>query len=261
MLSISDFLEPNRNGRPWLLIEKPIAIIRAYSQPGKMVTRQLREFQEVLIGALSTLSVRRRSLCRVLAVPVILLAAFQALYLFLWVEFERYFLIFILPLIFYTMIAVRTHRIVLLGEDGIAVDRGHSGKRIGLFILFSIVMGIFLAAFGLLGLVPIPILNVILMVTGSLYVLGRLSLVFPTIAVDRKPSLGESWSTTQGHGLLMFLSGGVPTILFMWVDRLPLNPILLAILTWISGVLQVVLTATLLSKCFQKLHWLEDDLE
>ena len=47
----------------------------------------------------------------------------------------------------------------------------------------------------------------------ALYVLGRLSLVFPATAIDRKVSLKWSWVVTRGNGWRMFIIVG----LFPWL--------------------------------------------
>ena len=113
-------------------------------------------------------------------------------------------LLTILPLFIYTVLAITTHRIILLGPDsvsewGVYVPR----KREFHFILYSVGLGLLMAPFGFLAL--IPTIGWVMAIVAIIYMMARLSLVFPAIATDQGWSFSDSWKATKNHQVLMII--------------------------------------------------------
>ncbi len=111
----------------------------------------------------------------------------------------------LLYLIVYAVIAVSTHRIILLGpaavsEWGLAVPQ----KREFYFLLYTIGLSICMIPVGFLALI-IPVVGAVVAVITILYLTARLSLVFPAIATDRDLSFSDSWKATEKHQPLMIV--------------------------------------------------------
>ena len=146
-----------------------------------------------------------------------------------------------------TFFAVSCHRSVLLGD--LSVNRfgvpGWSMRetRFFLWLLGIYILGSFLTilsgagyamavlAIGKLGrtiglidsiLDKFPFFYTLmgLMLVLFAYLVGRLSLVLPAVAVDLRPSVNPSWSQTKGNGWrVAVLVGGIP-ILFLALEAL-----------------------------------------
>lgn len=113
-------------------------------------------------------------------------------------------LLTILPLFIYTLLAITTHRIILLGPEsvpewGVYIPR----KREFHFVLYSIGMGLCMIPFGFLAL--IPTVGWVIAVIAIIYMMARLSLVFPAIATDQSWSFPDSWKATRNHQALMLI--------------------------------------------------------
>jgi len=102
----------------------------------------------------------------------------------------------------HTVIAVTTHRIILLGPESVPKwGLNKLTKREFKFILYGIGIGICLILPGLFALIPAG--GWILALLGMCYLLGRLSLVFPAVATDKNWSFQDSWVATKPHQLMM----------------------------------------------------------
>ena len=113
-------------------------------------------------------------------------------------------LLTILPLFIYTLLAITTHRIILLGPEsvpewGVYIPR----KREFHFVLYSIGMGLCMIPLGFLAL--IPTVGWVIAVIAIIYMMARLSLVFPAIATDQSWSFPDSWKATRNHQALMLI--------------------------------------------------------
>lgn len=169
------------------------------------------EVKQILLRALAYLSEYRGSLFKALLIPSVTLALLEAVpdkhIGQAWHIFE-----FILVLLISSMIAISVHRIILLGPEsvsewGVYVPRA----REFLFVLCSVGLGICLIPFSMLALVPF--VGGILMPLGMLFVVARLSLVFPSIATGWSMTFVDSWEKTQNHTLtMMCVVGFVPLL-------------------------------------------------
>jgi len=108
----------------------------------------------------------------------------------------------------FTVIAVTTHRIIILGADSVpcwGINR--FGWREVKFLLSQYVIFIFLIPLAILFFIPVAG-TLAAMVIGA-YMVGRMSLVFPSIAIGRKFDFKDSWDATRNHQLMMFLTVAV----------------------------------------------------
>ena len=169
------------------------------------------------------------------------------------------------------IIAITTHRIVLLGID--AVPEWGTIKVSFREIYYALhVAGLIVIGYAMFKLSPIVIplisifsfssllsLIVALLFLGCiLWVLSRLSLVFPGIAVNQGVSFRLSWDMTQNHKLLILLAAAVfPITLYILliivnfiVQFLPFGFVFtnfFAILTWL-------LTIAMLSVAYRYIY-------
>ena len=103
-----------------------------------------------------------------------------------------------------TLIAVTTHRIILLGPESVpAWGINRFGRSEIKFTLAQFVVIIFLAP--VMVLFFIPFVGPILGMVAAAYMLGRMSLVFPSIALQRKFDFKDSWDATKNHKFMMFV--------------------------------------------------------
>jgi len=108
----------------------------------------------------------------------------------------------ILEFVIYSVIAVTTHRLILLGPQSVPKwGLKKVTKRELKFILYS--LGLFIMLILPAQLTLIPFGGWILATLGMCYLLGRFSLVFPAIATDKNWSFQKSWWATQPHQIMM----------------------------------------------------------
>ena len=147
----------------------------------------------------------------------------------------------------FTFFAVSCHRSILIGEHSVSRFGvpGWSMREtrfylwilgiytLGYFsmILFSAALGVMVAIGGSLGktldnamaVMKYPAFfysSMALLSVPFAYVVGRLSLVLPAVAVDLRPSFNSGWAQSEGNGWrVTVLVGGIP-ILFMGLQAL-----------------------------------------
>ena len=122
----------------------------------------------------------------------------------------------IVPFFLYAVLAITTHRIILLGPEsisewGVYVPR----KREFYFVLYSIGLGLLMIPFGFLAL--IPTVGWFIAALAIIYMMARLSLVFPAIATDQGWTFSDSWKATRNHQILMM----VVVAIFPFVISIP----------------------------------------
>jgi len=110
----------------------------------------------------------------------------------------------IVPLFIYTVLAIITHRIILLGPESVSEWGLYvPGKREFYFVLYSIGFGLLMIPLGFFAL--IPAIGWALAVLATIYTMARLFLVFPAIATDQGWSFSDSWTATKNHQVLMMV--------------------------------------------------------
>lgn len=171
--------------------------------------------KRTLLGAFGYVYALRVPLARALLAPVLLLVALDLLpidgkhpgYVFLGS---------VASTLLYTLLAVTTHRMILIGPGSVPEWGLYPPtRREVLFVLYSIALGLMMLPIGLLAL--IPTVGMALTLIAVAYLLGRLSLVFPAIATDQGWSFSRSWRATANHQVLMT----VVVVIFPLVMSIP----------------------------------------
>ncbi|MEW8442241.1 MAG: hypothetical protein AB2689_29195 [Candidatus Thiodiazotropha taylori] len=161
------------------------------------------DIKRTIWGAFAYVYEHRRPFAKALSIPVFMLVLFGVLV----VEVTNsvvLILLVIVPWYIYTLLAITTHRIILLGpgsvsEWGIYVPR----KREFDFFFYTIALSIMMIPFGFLSL--IPTIGWIITLLVIIYMMARLSLIFPAIATDQRWSFSDSWKATENHQVLMMV--------------------------------------------------------
>lgn len=159
-------------------------------------------FKAIELG-LASINTNRSALIRALVLPVVIYLGIVILIQQGVVSEAGAKIINFLLVVPISLIAITTHRIVLRGPESIpkwGINR--IGWREIKFALSQYVILLFLIPAGLLFLIPyIGWLCGILL---GAYMVGRLSLVFPSIAVDEKLDFVDSWYSTKEYQFMMF---------------------------------------------------------
>lgn len=160
---------------------------------------------KILAGAFKSVYVYRTQLGKSLVFPLFIMAAI-GLYEpdYESVTWSIFIAAFLAEIIIYTVVAITTHRIILLGpasvpEWGIITP----SKRELIFFMYSLGIGFILVPLGVLSV--IPLIGVPFAILAISYVIGRLSLVFPAIATDHGWTFSDSWCATENYQLLMMV--------------------------------------------------------
>jgi hypothetical protein len=132
--------------------------------------------------------------------------------------------------IFWTVFSVAWHRYALLGQrDSKAIFQFRLGAREIRFMLYAAVLAIPLlgARVPLLYFgdkaadLPLPyLILVIVMVIAGITIGIRFSFVFPSVSVERKTGLKQSWGETRGSGWRIFWASFLASIPLGVADRL-----------------------------------------
>ena len=139
----------------------------------------------------------------------------------------------------FTIIAVTTHRMVILGPESVSSwGLNPIGWREIKFLLSQYVIFLFLIPLALLFFIPFigPLAAIVI----GAYMVGRMSLVFPSIAIGRKFDFKDSWDATRNHQLMMFLTVAifpfVIGLLDMMLTHIPGIAYLLQLLSMVTSV-------------------------
>ena len=122
-----------------------------------------------------------------------------------------FILTFSLSYIVLLMVAISTHRVLILGEESIPYwglfklsKREWSffkgGVLIGVILLLTMIPLIIFAALGKAWV----LLGLLFFFIAMFIVISRLSLIFPAIAIDKEISLSDAWNFTKNYKMLVF---------------------------------------------------------
>ena len=149
------------------------------------------------------------------------------------------------------LVAITVHRIMLLGPGSVSRWGTISwGRRELRYALHA--MGLLLMIIPVAALAAVPVVGLLLAVATVTWLVARLGLVFPAIAIDRPFSFKDSWQLTANHQPLVLLVMVVNTVV------LAIMPALLPHVFLLSSVISltmVVLQIGLLSMIYQ---WIVD---
>lgn len=141
---------------------------------------------------------------KTLCVPFVLLILISSIALTPELSGEALGLARFLQWIPLTLIAITTHRIIL---DGPYTVPTWGINRFGLqelkFFAYQFVVAF--AALPAIIFSTIPFVGILLTFVAIAYIIARLSLVFPAIAIGKPFGLKDSWRATQDHQLMMLV--------------------------------------------------------
>ncbi len=189
-------------------------------------------------------------LIKALLIPFLLLIVLISLALLPNIDSKIEYAIYFLQWIPFTLIAITTHKVILEGPNAVPTwGINRFGARELKFVGYQIL--IVFVALPVAVLVLIPHIGIYLWVFAIMYIIGRLSLVFPSIAIGADLGFVESWSATKNHQLMMIVVVGMfPLILGFLEDFLASLPGFY----WVSAVisaLTIVLVIAPLSAAYK----------
>ena len=175
-------------------------------------------YKEALTATVVSLSEVKLSLVKRLLLPVVLLSAIDTATFYFLFSGVVYLFLFI-KLYLYTVIAITTHRLILLGPDsvsqwGIFLWRKRE-FRFALYVVLLIIILVpagfasnFSGAVGFIGSLL------------AFWIIGRFALTFPGIAVDEEMTFDRSWKWTADHNLFMLVIVGFVPLVFFYLSVL-----------------------------------------
>ncbi len=186
---------------------------------------------KVVAGSLAFLIAERGALLRVLALPLTVLlvlaagAAPPAADAAGTPTEEAPFplVVLVIALAAQTVFATTVHRVALLGASSVPRWGLRWGWRETLFVLHAVAIGCVLAPIALIaagvGPAGLPIAAAL-----AAWIVSRLSLVFPAIAMDERVSFSDAWVLSRGYQLeLMLLVVAIPFVLIAPTLAFPQN--------------------------------------
>lgn len=170
---------------------------------------------ETLIAAFAVTFREPALLLRAALGGLLLLAAANALALFLPPGLFALLLSVAAPLIAYTHFGVNWYRVILLGPEGLVKPTLSWDRRHWLFLGAGLALGVALLVLGTVAgkVVPLPLALIVILL---LYLGARFSFLFPAIAVAEPYGPGYAWRHTQGQGgrlTVLQLLAGLPLML------------------------------------------------
>ncbi|MEJ2407024.1 MAG: hypothetical protein P8171_22620 [Candidatus Thiodiazotropha sp.] len=214
--------------------------------------KSIEQIANILKGAAIRLLLRREVLFKSIVVPILVLASLDFLYDESY-TIGKAIVLGTFELMAYTVLAINTHRVMLLGASSVPKwGLARPTKRELRFVFQMIGLGLIITPIYLLVL--IPEYGIWLMVVVSSYLISRFSLVFPAIATDNPWTLGEAWDATNEHQFLVFVVVGLLPILIggakYLLSDLPNSEVLMSMVS----ALTTVYTVSGLSLLYESIH-------
>ncbi|MCP3675624.1 MAG: hypothetical protein GY829_14300 [Gammaproteobacteria bacterium] len=163
---------------------------------------------KAIAGGISYVKYYKVSLIKSLLVPFVLLAIITTLAFLPNIDSNSALAIEMLQWLPLTLIAITTHKVILEGPNSVPIwGINRFGAREFRFMGYEVLVVI--VALPVLVFYFIPHLGGFLSMTAIAYIIGRLSLVFPSIAIGADVSLKESWVATKNYQLMMIVVVGL----------------------------------------------------
>ena len=195
-------------------------------------------FKSIELG-FTSVSANGKVLAKALLLPVTVYLAIASIIFFGNLPENRIWIAEVLMVIPLTLVAVTTHRIVIMGAHSVpewGINR--FGWREIKFTLSQIVIFVFLLP--VLLLVFIPYIGIFIATLAGAFFVSRMSLVFPSIAINRKLDFKDSWDATKNHKLMMFVTVSVfPFILGVFefvLGRIQESAFVLQVLSFLATI-------------------------
>ena len=161
------------------------------------------KFRYAVLGAVGYVFEYRNKLAKALLIPFLLYLALDVATYIQPIPVVA-FGVSIMSIFVHSLFAITTHRIILLGPESVPKWGILSwSKRETSFALHLV--GISLMLIPITVLAFIPTIGMALIIPTMFWLLGRLSLVFPGIAIDQAISYKHSWKLTKNNQILMML--------------------------------------------------------
>lgn len=228
-------------------------------------------FRDVAWGAIAIVLEYRARLISLLFIPFVVLVITE----FALEYFENALIVvpsLVMNAMAYILIAITTHRVVLLGLDSVSKKSVLSwSKRETSFFLYMLIISF--GTFTFLGLVSVLLLNdvgldisgilslilILFLVVVVFWFVGRYSLIFPAIAVDKSISFSQSWKLTHDHHFMMlFVVLIFPICVSFPITLIEVVPGAFFIASIISTVMTVFMVAAL-SVAYKKITYADKD--
>lgn len=220
---------------------------------------------KMLAGALALLIERRQALAHVLALPWLIHVALDAWMLWAPDSAESALLaIVMLRMAVYVLLAVNVHRLILLGSHSVPpFGIGPFGVRELRYLGWSCAQ-ILAAAFAVMLCAPLVALSqplglVVALLLAS-WIVGRMALLLPEVALERPLDVASMWRLGQGAGFsLAVIVVAVPLLAALLLFPLATSGIWL--LQWIAiagSLASVALAVSALSLAWRHLLQLRD---
>ncbi len=205
--------------------------------------------RRTILGAFGYVFEYRKQFTKALFIPIAVLVLLDVIPI-QESEITKIIILFVLPMVIYMVLAITTHRIILLGPQsvpvfGIYIPR----KRELLFALYSI--AVVSVIMPLVFFILIPTIGYYIALIASLYIIGRLSLVFPAIATDQRWTLYDSWKATHGHQVLMIIVVTIFPFVIGFPEQLLSKIPYISVLVSILSAVTMVFVVAALSVAFQ----------
>lgn len=172
---------------------------------------------KAIAGGISCVKYYHRSLLKALIVPFVVFALVTALSFVPNIDWKGLIAIRILQWIPFTLIAITTHKIILEGPNSVPTwGINRFGRREVKFAVYGILIGLIafpaivltiglMVAFPAIVLTFIPYIVIFIFIATLAYIIGRFSLVFPSIAISSNIRLKDSWVATKDNKLMMIV--------------------------------------------------------
>jgi hypothetical protein len=169
-------------------------------------------YKEIINDTFILLVKKRNILIKALIIPFILLViidyynkSFSVLNIRnIFTDFTLVFFL-VLSLIISIIVAITTHRVLLLEKNAVPTWGFFKfGLREFKYLASSFIIGFLCIPF--LLLLFIPIIGIPLTFIMVLIIFSRMSLVFPSIALNEEIGIWESWNKTKNYKLITFFS-------------------------------------------------------
>ena len=180
-------------------------------------------FNKIIQATFGSLNLFKRQLTKALLLPFILYVLVDVINNYEQNKIAT-ILLSILSIIILTLIAISTHRIIILGENSVPEWGSFKwSKRESLFAFHIAALKLIILLFPLLFIAPTAVLIFTMCLIS--WIISRLSLVLPAIAIDKRISFKQSWDLTSNRQILMCLIIlTFPAILFITVLLLSFIP-------------------------------------
>lgn len=206
--------------------------------------------KKTLLGAIGYVIEYKFIFIRILILPCIFMS-FLELLIHDGMSFWLSIFIMISEWLVYVLLAISTHRVILLGPDSISTWGFYiPGARELQFFGTAFVLGLLMIPFSILSqAVSISQFSIggwIIPFFLAAYFWGRLALVFPSIATDNAWTFQDSWNATKNYQVLMIAVVGIyPLLIELPATLISLLPYTAVIYTTLSLISLIFVVAAL----------------